>query len=51
MEVIPLGFDGGVGKDTGGFLEGGGGEEGLSLKGGLGDTKDEWLSDRWTLAL
>ena len=36
-EVVDPAFQGRFGEDAGGFLEGGGGDEGLAGEGGLGD--------------
>ena len=44
FEHIHLAESGGLGKDTGGVLEGGGGDEGLGLEGGLGDTQEDGLA-------
>ena len=51
MEVVPLGLDRRIGEDAGGLLEGGRGEEGVGLKGSLGDAEDERVREGRTLAV
>ena len=51
QQRIHLAFDGGVGKDAGGLLEGGGGKEALGGKAGLGDTQQHALGDGGMAAL
>ena len=41
---------GGLGEDASGVLEGGGGDEGVGLEGGLGDTQKGGLADGRALA-
>ena len=50
MEIISLGLDGGVGEDSGGFLEGSRGEEALGFEGGLGDAEQDRFGDRRAFA-
>ena len=39
LEIIGLPVEGGVGEDPGRLLEGGGGDEGVGVESGLGDSQ------------
>ena len=51
VEVIAFRLDGGVGKNTGGFLEGSRRKEGFGVQSCLGDALNHWAGNRWTEAI